>query len=102
MRGAGRRRTEALPHVNDPPAHLVAYECVLVRVLDVIFIQSFDPGAVPGNLLLLADILHASVVGVDDGHGEVNQGVLMLLLDVGVKSNISRSRGPKLGVLERW
>jgi hypothetical protein len=36
------------------------------------------PGLVPGNLILVALILHVSVVGVDDGHGEVNQGVLLL------------------------
>ena len=66
---------KALPHVNDPPVHLVACVRVLGRVRDVLFIQSLMPDIVPGVLVLLALILHLHVVGVDDGRGEVNQGV---------------------------
>ena len=40
---------EALPHVNDPPVHLVACVRVLGRVLDVLFIQSLMPNTVPGD-----------------------------------------------------
>ena len=66
---------EALPHVNDPPVHLVACVRVHGRVLDMLFIQSLMPHTVPGVLVLIALILHLRVVGVDDGRGEVNQGV---------------------------
>ena len=66
---------EELPHVNDPPVHLVACVHVLGRVLDVFFIQSLLPGTVSGDSVILALILHLHVVGVDDGRGEVNQGV---------------------------
>ena len=68
LRGASLCRMEGLPHVKDPYAHLIAYVRILGRVFDVIFIQSLGLGVVPGNLLLLADILHASVVRVGDGH----------------------------------
>ena len=63
---------EALPHVNDPPVHLVACVRVHGRVLDMLFIQSLMPHTVPGVLVLLALILHLHVVGVDDGLGKVN------------------------------
>ena len=66
---------EALPHVNDPPVHLVACLRVLGRVLDVLFNQSLMPNTVLGVLVLLALILHLHVAGVDDVRGEVNQGV---------------------------
>ena len=73
-------RKEALPHVNDTHVHLVAGVRVLGRVLDVFFIQFIHPGLVPGRLVLVALSLHVFVVGVDDGRGEVNQGVFLLLL----------------------
>ena len=50
---------EALPHVNDLPIHVIAR----VRLL----------GRVPGTLVLVAGILQVSLVGVNDGLGEVNQ-----------------------------
>ena len=74
----GRKKT--LPHVNDPPVHLVACVCVIGRVLDMFFIQSLMPNIVPAVLVLLALILHLHVVGVDDGRGEVNQGVLFVVI----------------------
>ena len=68
-------RKKTIPHVNDPPIHLVACVRVHGRVLDMLFIQSLVPHTVPGILVLIALILHLHVVGVDDGRGEVNQGV---------------------------
>ena len=50
-------RKEALPHVNDPPVHLVACVRVLGHVLDVFFIHSLMLDDVPGVLVLLAIIL---------------------------------------------
>ena len=66
-------KKEALPHVNDLHVHLVARVRLLGRIHDVSFIEFLHPGRVPGTLVLVAGILHVSVVGVDDGHGEVNQ-----------------------------
>ena len=63
---------EALPHVNDPPVHLVARVRLLGRVHDVSFIEFLHLGRVPGMLVLVAGILHVSVVGIDDGLSEVN------------------------------
>ena len=63
---------EALPHVNDPPVHLVARVCLLGHVHDVSFLEFLHPGRVPGMLVLVARNLHVSVVGVDDGLGKVN------------------------------
>ena len=60
--------------------HLVACVLVLGRVRDVLFIQSLMPDIVPGVLVLLALNLHLHVVGVDDGRGEVNQGVLFVVV----------------------
>ena len=37
------------------------------------------PNTMPGVLVLLALIFHLLVVGVDDGRGEVNQGVQFFL-----------------------
>ena len=57
----------------------------------MLFIQSLMPHTVPGVLVLIALILHLRVVGVNDGRGEVNQGVqfvfsaapdLVVVLDV--------------------
>ena len=64
---------EALPHVNNPPIHVVARVRLLGRIHDVSFVEFLHPGRVPGTLVLVAGILHVSVVGVNDGLGEVNQ-----------------------------
>ena len=64
---------EALPHVNNPHVHVVARVRLLGRVHDMSFVEFLHPGRVPGALVLVAGILHVSVVGVDDGLGEVNQ-----------------------------
>ena len=66
-------KKEALPHVNDPPIHLVARVRLLGRVHNVSYIEPLHPGRVPGMLVLVAGILRVFVVGVDDGLGEVNQ-----------------------------
>ena len=62
---------EALPHVNDPPVHVVARVRLLGRAHDVSFVEFLHPGRVPGTLVLVAGILHISIVAVDDGLGEV-------------------------------
>ena len=64
---------EALPHVNDPPVHVVARVRLLGRVHNVSFVKFIHPGRVPGTLVVVAGILHVSVVGIDDGLGKVNQ-----------------------------
>ena len=64
---------EALPHANDLPVHVVSRVRLLGRVHDLSFVEFLHPGRVLGMLLLVAGILHVSVVGVDDGLGEVNQ-----------------------------
>ena len=64
---------EALPHVNNPPVHFIARVRLLGRVHDVSFVEFLHPGRVPGTHVLVAGILHVSVVGIDDGLGEVNQ-----------------------------
>ena len=46
----------------------------------MLFIQSLMPHTVPGVLVLIALLLHLRVVGVDDGRGEVNQGVLFIVV----------------------
>ena len=63
---------EGLPHVKDPPVHDVARVRLPGRVHDVSFVEFLHPGRVPGTLVLVAQILHVSVVGVNDGLGEVN------------------------------
>ena len=45
----------------------------------MLFIQSLMPHTVPGIPVLIALILHLHVVGVDDGRGEVNQGVIFVV-----------------------
>ena len=35
-------------------------------------VEFLHPGRVPGMLVLVVGILHVSIVGVDDGLGEVN------------------------------
>ena len=74
----GRKKT--VPHVSDPPVHLVACVRVHGRVLDMLFIQSLMPHTVLGVLVHIALFLHLRVVGVDDGRGEVNQGVQFVLI----------------------
>ena len=64
---------EALPHVNDSHVHVVARVCLLGRIHDVSFVEFLHLGRVPGTLVVVAGILHVSIVGVDDGLGEVNQ-----------------------------
>ena len=64
---------EALPHVNDPPVHVVARVRLLGHVHAMSFVEFLHPGRVPGTLVLVARILHVSVVGVDDGLDEVKQ-----------------------------
>ena len=69
---------EALPHVNDPPVHLIACVHALGRKPEVRFIQLAHPGPVPGyRTCSLGILLHLFVVGVDDGRGEFDQGVLL-------------------------
>ena len=63
---------EALPHVNDPPVHVVVRVRLLGRVHDMSFVVFLHPGRVSGTLVLVVGILHVSVVGVNDGLGEVN------------------------------
>ena len=61
-------RNEALPHVNDPPVHLVACVHALGREPEVRFIQLPHPGPVPGyGTCSLGILLHLFIVGVDDG-----------------------------------
>ena len=64
---------EALPHVNNPPVNVVARVRLLGRIHDMSFVEFLHPGRVSGTLILVARIVHVSVVGVDDGLGEVNQ-----------------------------
>ena len=64
---------EALPHVNDLHVHLVAHVHLLGHVHDVSFVEFLHPGRVPGMLVLVARILHVSVLGDNDGLNEVNQ-----------------------------
>ena len=45
---------EALPHVNDPPVHVVARARLLGRVHDVSLVEFLHPGRVPSTLLLVA------------------------------------------------
>ena len=94
-----------LPHVNDPHVHLVACVRVLGCVLDVLFIQSLMPNTMPGVLVLLALILHLHVVGVDDGRGEVNQGVQFVFvaaLDLVVVLDVDKIRAFQARNLERF
>ena len=69
---------EALPHINDLPMHLVACVHALGCEPEVRFIQLLHPGLVPGyGTCSLGILLHLFVVGVDDGRGEFDQGVLL-------------------------
>ena len=96
---------KTLPHVNDPPVHLVACVRVHGRVLDMLFIQSLMPHTVPGVPVLLALILHVHVVGVNDGRGEFNQGVLFVVvaaLDLVVVLAVDKIRAFQVRNLERF
>ena len=48
---------EALPHVNDPPVHVVARVRLLGHVHDVSFVEFLHLGRVRGTLILVARIL---------------------------------------------
>ena len=63
---------EGLPHVNDPPVHVVARVRLLGCVHNVSFVEFLHPGRVPGTLVLVARILHVFVLGVNDDLSEVN------------------------------
>ena len=63
---------EALPHVNDPPVHVVAHVRLLGRVHNMIFVEFLHPRRVLGTLVLVAGSLHVSLVGIDDGLSEIN------------------------------
>ena len=95
---------EALPHVNDLPVHLVA--CVRVHhVLDVLFIQSLMLHTMLAVLVLIALLLHLHVVGVDDGRGEVNQGVQFAFVaapDFVVVLDVDKIRTFQVRNLERF
>ena len=68
-----------LPHVNDPPMHLVACVHALGREPGVRFIQLPHPGPVPGyGTCSVGILLDQFVVWVDDGRGKFNQGVLFM------------------------
>ena len=76
--GLGELVNEELPHVNDPPVHLVACVHALGHESEVRFIQSPHLGTVAGyGTCSLGILLHLFVVGVDDGRGEFDQGVLL-------------------------
>ena len=64
---------EALPHVNDPRVHIVASCTPPWPRTRLGFVEFLHLGRVPGTLVLVARILHVSIVGVDDGLGKVNQ-----------------------------
>ena len=98
-------RKKTLPHVNDPPIHLVACVRVHGRVLDMLFIQSLMPHTVPGVPVLIALILHLHVVWVDDGRDEVNQGVQFVFVatpDLLVVLDVDKIRAFQARNLERF
>ena len=71
----------------------------------MLFIQSLMPHTVPGVLVLLALILHIHVVGVDDGRGEVNQGVQFVFVaapDFVVVLDVDKIRAFQVRNLERY
>ena len=55
---------EALPHVNDPPVHVIARVRLLGRVHDVSFVEFLHPGRVLDTLVLIAGILHVSLLNI--------------------------------------
>ena len=71
----------------------------------MLFIQSLMANTVPGVLVLLALILHLHVVGVDDGRGEVNQGVQFVVVaapDLVVVLDVDKIRAFQARNLERF
>ena len=71
----------------------------------MLFIQSLMPHTVPGVLILIALFLHLRVVGVDDGRGEVNQGVkfdFVAALDLVVVLDVDKIRAFQARNLERF
>ena len=63
------------------------------------------PHTVPGVLVLIALILHLHVVGVDDGRGEVNQGVQFVFVaapDLVVVLDVDKIRAFQVRNLERF
>ena len=63
------------------------------------------PDTMRDVLILLALILHLHVVGVDDGRGEVNQGVQFVLgaaLDLVVVLDVDKIRAFQARNLERF
>ena len=96
---------KTIPHVNDPPVHLVACVRIHGRVLDMLFIQSLMPHTVPGVLVLIALFLHLRVVGVDDGRGEVNQVVQFIFVaasDLVVVWDVDKIQAFQVRNLERF
>ena len=71
----------------------------------MLFIQSLMPHTVPGVLVLIALFLHLRIVGVDDGRGEINQGVLFVFvatLDLVVVLDVDKIRAFQARNLERF
>lgn len=94
---------EALPHVNDPPVHVVACVHALGREPKVRFIQLPHLGPMPGYETCLPGILlHLFVVGVDDGRGEFDQGVLRASTDPVVVTNFDKVLASQARNTERF
>ena len=71
----------------------------------MLFIQSLMPHTMPGILVLLALILHLHVVGVDDGRGDVKQGVQFVFVatpDLVVVLDVDKIRAFQARNLERF
>ena len=63
------------------------------------------PHTMPGVLVLIALLLHLRVVGVDDGRGEINQGVLFVFvatLDLVVVLDVDKIQAFQVRNLERF
>ena len=63
------------------------------------------PHTMPGVLVLIALILHLHVVGVDDGRGELNQGVQFVFVaapDLVVVLDVDKIRAFQVRNLERF
>ena len=71
----------------------------------MLFIQSLMPHTVPGVLVLIALLIHLRAVGVDDGRGEVNQGVQFVIIaapDLVVVLDVDKIRAFQARNLERF
>ena len=71
----------------------------------MVFIQSLMPHTMPGVLVLIALLLHLRVVGVDDGRGEVNQGIQFAFvgaLDLVAVLDVDKIRTFQVQNLERF